>query len=102
METNTAPAKRRGRPRLHNDIDQAQRERISAADAKAATLPPVQVMLVTIKQAAEILNISTRTVELLISEGQLSSIKIRDSRRIALDELKRMAAHGTSYTTSQE
>lgn len=103
METpiTNAPT-RRGRPRLHSDSEQAQRDRMKAADAASAALPVVPVLLVTIKQAAEILAVCTRTIETLVADGQLASITIRGSRRIALDELKRMAHTGTRYTATQQ
>jgi excisionase family DNA binding protein len=59
-------------------------------------------LLVTVEQASEILQVSDRTVFTLIDSGQLSSVKIGSSRRISLDDLRRVAAEGADLPTVVE
>ena len=109
MTTGTETTKRgRGRPRLYANPeaaaaaraarreDKAIRQRIAAADAEAAAQPTIEILLVTTKQAAQALQVSERTIANLVSDGRLSDIKILGTRRIALDEIKRLATTGTN------
>lgn len=53
---------------------------------------PIEVLLVTARQAAQMLNMSERHVYNLMNRGLLRSVKIGGSRRFHADELKRLAA----------
>jgi excisionase family DNA binding protein len=112
MTTTTTPKRGRGRPRLYATIEQAAqarlariarrredealRKRIAKADAEAATQKSIDVLLVTVAQAAQALQVSDRTIHKMIADGSLSSIQIRGSRRIHSDELRRLASTGTT------
>jgi excisionase family DNA binding protein len=60
-----------------------------------ARQPPLTAWLITVKQAAQILSVSTRTVNYLIADGNLPSVKIGGARRIWLDELLNWARSST-------
>jgi excisionase family DNA binding protein len=62
--------------------------------ANAVAVKPIEVLLITTKQAAEFLQISERTVHSLIANRQLPSIKIGKSRRIFTDDLRTFARTG--------
>ena len=47
---------------------------------------------VTAKQAADSLQVTTRTIFNLLKSGQLKSVKIGASRRIPVSELQRLIA----------
>ena len=52
-------------------------------------------LLVTVPEAAKMLQVSVATVWNLFSSGELAFVKIRGSRRVHVDELRRIAANGT-------
>jgi excisionase family DNA binding protein len=54
-----------------------------------------QPLLFTVDQVAESLQVSRRTVESLISSGQLRSVTIGRSRRVSQDDLVAFASRGT-------
>jgi excisionase family DNA binding protein len=68
-----------------------------------STLPVIDFHLVTVKQAAEALQVSEKTIWNLMTAGKLSHVKIANTRRIPLDDLKRLATPGTaeSYTETR-
>jgi excisionase family DNA binding protein len=125
METITAPAKRRrGRPRkiaptinpidaevianavvresadinnldkLADAITMKLRATIDAAAAKQPTI--TEPLLITSKQAAQILAVSEGTIWNLMADGRLSFVHIAGSRRVSIDAVKRLAATGTA------
>jgi excisionase family DNA binding protein len=55
---------------------------------------PIEILLITAKQVAEILNVSERTVANLHYAGHLDSIKLGSARRYALADVKKLAATG--------
>jgi excisionase family DNA binding protein len=61
---------------------------------------PIEVILVTAKQAAQILGVSERTIYNLMYVKALSSVKIGNRRRFHSDELKRLATHGVDVITA--
>lgn len=63
---------------------------------------PINVLLITVKQAAEVLQLSERTVNTMIDTGKLESIKIGDARRIPLEAIRRIAANGCELPTLAE
>ena len=131
MESNSTPApkRRRGRPRKHplptaaptaeaianrvvaaspniDDLDKlaeaiTHRLRMTI-DAASARLPVTEILLVNTRQVAEMLSISEGTVLNLISSGQLQSVHIRGSLRVALDEVRRLASTGTNLTAKPQ
>jgi excisionase family DNA binding protein len=54
----------------------------------------LEVLLITTKQAAEILNVSERTIANLYYAGHLDSVKLGSSRRYSLADVKKLAATG--------
>jgi excisionase family DNA binding protein len=52
-------------------------------------------LVITIKQAATMLQVTEKSVRNFIEAGHLKSVKIAGARRIPLDELKRLASEGT-------
>jgi excisionase family DNA binding protein len=56
----------------------------------------VAALLVTVPQAAIALQVSERTIFNLIAKGILESVQIAGTRRINLNELKRVATFGTT------
>lgn len=56
------------------------------------TQQPIELLLITVKQAAEALQVSQRTIWNLIERGDLWSVKIANTRRVPLDEIRRLAA----------
>lgn len=60
------------------------------------TIQAPEVLLLTARQAAEMLNISDRQVYNLMYRGLLKSVKIGGSRRFHADELRRLASGATS------
>jgi excisionase family DNA binding protein len=109
--TTTTPKRGRGRPRKYATADEARaaqaarlaarreenanRKRIAKADAEAAAQTPIDVLLITTRQAAAALSISERTIYTLIDSGHLSSVKVAGTRRIPLDAVKSLATTGT-------
>jgi excisionase family DNA binding protein len=63
---------------------------------------PVEVKLLDTKQAAEVLQVSTRTVQNLIASGQLRSIHVGRSRRIPTDALDEFARGGVAVVNLPE
>jgi excisionase family DNA binding protein len=59
----------------------------------------VAALLVTVPQAAIALQVSERTIFNLIAKGALQSVQIAGTRRINLNELKRIATEGTVERT---
>lgn len=103
------PVKRgRGRPRKYatdaerilaeaaRRADQAALKAIAKRDAEDALKKPIEILLITIGQAAQALQVSEGTVWNLMRDGHLPFIKINGTRRIMLDELKQLAATGTA------
>ena len=52
-------------------------------------------LVVTPKQAAVLLQVTERSIHNWIDAGHLSSVKIGATRRIPLDDVKRLASRGT-------
>lgn len=50
----------------------------------------MQKELISKKQAAEILSVSTRTVERMFANGELAKVKIRGCVRARLSEVKQL------------
>jgi|SRR5579859_5262065 len=106
METSiqTPALKRgRGRPRRYESFADA---RVVQAECRieksehATKTRGIELLLVTIKQAAEALQVSEGTIVNLLKEGRLGSIKIGDARRIPLDAIKLLATTGATLTHS--
>ena len=57
-------------------------------------IAPVRVQLLTIRQTAEALKLSERSIQNLISSGQLRSVKVGRSRRIPTDVVSAFASAG--------
>ena len=57
-------------------------------------IAPVRVQLLTIRQTAEALQLSERSIQNLISSGQLRSVKVGRSRRIPTDVVSAFASAG--------
>ena len=106
IETN--PVKRgRGRSRKYaNDADRIEAEAGRRADKAAlaaiakrdvddALKKPIEILLITITQAAQALQVSEGTIWNLMRDGHLPFVKINGTRRIMLDELKQLASTGT-------
>lgn len=53
-------------------------------------------VLLTLDQVAKALQVSRRTVESLVSSGQLRSVTIGRSRRVTQDDLAQFASRGTA------
>jgi excisionase family DNA binding protein len=85
------PKRGRGRPRriISNAAGVAViRQRIEGAK------PAGRVMMVSPKHAAELIDVSERTIHALIAKGELPSALIGGSRRIFVDDLKALATAG--------
>jgi excisionase family DNA binding protein len=61
----------------------------------ATIVNPVECVLLTVKQAAQALQVSEKTVWNLMAAGKLQYVHILGARRIAVDELRRLSKHGT-------
>jgi excisionase family DNA binding protein len=59
----------------------------------------IEPLLLTIPQAATALHVSVGTIWNMFSDGELAFVKIRGSRRIPIEEIKRVASHGTRTKT---
>ena len=46
------------------------------------------VRLITPKEAADLLSVSTRTIKRLVSEGNIPAIRVRNSMRFKLQDLE--------------
>lgn len=62
---------------------------------QVAIVKPVEIVSLTTKQAAQALQVSQRTIFNLIAAGKLPSVKINNTRRIAVDALRRLAKYGS-------
>lgn len=51
--------------------------------------------LKTIKQAAEFLGLSTRTIHTYIKDGRIKAVRVGTGWRISTDELERIEKYGT-------
>jgi excisionase family DNA binding protein len=109
MESTQAPARKRGRPAMSEEakaaaqeqrIDHKYRQRMRQIDAENAKKQPVEWLLITVRQTAEALQISERTVHTLVDEGKLESIKIGGSRRIPMDAVRLLAKTGATLPAS--
>jgi hypothetical protein len=60
-----------------------------------STNHPVECVLVTVKQAAQALQVSEKTVWNLMTAGKLQYVHILGTRRIAVDELRRLSKYGS-------
>jgi excisionase family DNA binding protein len=60
----------------------------------------IEPLLLTIPQAAAALHVSVGTIWNMFSANELAFVKIRGSRRIHIDEIKRVAGHGTRTKTA--
>ena len=61
---------------------------------KTVAFEPIQQMI-TIRQAAQSLQLSERTVASMVATGSLPSVKIGSARRIAADALRSVAKTGS-------
>ena len=61
-----------------------------------STSPRIPVLLYTVDQVAESLQISPRTADYLVASGQIRSITVGRSRRVNADDLAEFAAHGAA------
>ena len=110
MQSNIEPQllRGRGRPRKYANNREAKEaaakrkaerqaihQRIKEADKASSQLPVTEILLVTVQQAAQALSVSTGTVVNMINQGVLNTVKIMNTRRIALDEIRRLVATGT-------
>jgi excisionase family DNA binding protein len=59
-----------------------------------AKLDPEQPMLTTLPEAARQLGLSTRTLERMIAEGKISTVKVGRARRIRVRDVIAIAEHG--------
>jgi excisionase family DNA binding protein len=59
------------------------------------TAKPIEVVLLTVKQAAEVLQVSTAVIHRLVNSGELSSVRILNSLRVHSDDLERLVRTGT-------
>jgi len=97
MPTKIVP--KRGQPRVFDtkgrQADNAATDLIRGRDRADALRAPVDVLLLTVPQAARMLQVGERTVSNLISDGRLPSIKIGGLRRIEYDTLKALLSTAT-------
>lgn len=66
-----------------------------------SVVEPIEVLLVTTKQAAQALQVSERTIFNLLASGRLPSVKVGGSRRIFTDDLKAFARAGVEEITKK-
>jgi excisionase family DNA binding protein len=62
--------------------------------ANAVVVAPIEIQLYTVRQTAQVLQVSERTIFNLLASGQLRSVKIGGSRRVFSDDLKEFARVG--------
>lgn len=62
--------------------------------ANTVAIAPIEIQLFTIKQTAQVLQVSERTIFNLLASGQLRSVKIGGSRRVFSDDLTAFARVG--------
>jgi excisionase family DNA binding protein len=62
---------------------------------------PIEVLLVTTKQASDALQVCERTIFNLLASGQLRSVKVGGSRRIFTDDLRAFARAGVAEITKK-
>jgi excisionase family DNA binding protein len=63
--------------------------------------PMLEILLVTVEQAAEVLSLSRSSTYELVLSGELPSIKIRKSRRIAVTALRAYVAQKCAEQTKE-
>jgi excisionase family DNA binding protein len=64
--------------------------------------PVIEVLLVTIAQAAQALQVSERTVFNLLDNGSLESVTFGGARRIPIESVRNLARTGASLPTLAE
>jgi len=64
---------------------------LAPAEMQPKQQEPINVYLLTVKQAAQVLQVTPRTIHAHLSTGALQSVKVGGSRRIWSDELLRFA-----------
>lgn len=64
--------------------------------------PPIEPMLLNTRQAAQLLNISERTVFSLIKEGKLPSVKIGRCLRFSVADLAAFIAQARKNSENHE
>jgi excisionase family DNA binding protein len=65
------------------------------------TAKPIEVILLTVKQAAEVLNVPTATIHRLANSGELQSVRIYNQLRIHSDDLLRFARTGSKKANAE-
>ena len=55
---------------------------------QSPSVAQIEPLLLTTKQVAQVLNVSTRTVESLLLNGTLPSVKLGGARRVHIEALK--------------
>lgn len=75
---------------------------LAPAELQPKPLPVIDVLLVTIKQAAEALQVSERTVFNLLDNGSLESVTFGGARRIPIDSVRNLARTGANLPTLKE
>jgi len=69
---------------------------LAPASMQPAQVQPVNVLLITVKQAAEILGVSKQTIWALIRSGEIATVKVTGTAtRVWLDDLKAYAQRRT-------
>jgi excisionase family DNA binding protein len=63
---------------------------------------PIEILLITVKQAAQALQVSEKHVYNLMMDGRLKSLTIGASRRFELDEIKRFIRERAEDTFKME
>jgi excisionase family DNA binding protein len=75
---------------------------LAPAEFQPKPQPVINVLLVTVKQASEALQVSEKTIFNMIESGKLESVKIGDARRIPLEAIRRIATNGCELPTLAE
>jgi len=60
---------------------------------------PINAMLVTVAQAAQLLQVSERTIQNLMADGKLPSVLIGNRRRLWLEDIRDLALANTIPAT---
>jgi len=63
---------------------------------------PIEMLLVTVKQAAEIIQVSERTIHKFVASGKLPSVKFGAIRRVELSAIKVLIASGRKETRGRK
>jgi len=66
------------------------------------TQTPIEILLITTKQAAEALQVIEKQIYNLMMDGRLKSLTIGASRRFELDEIKRFIRERAEDTFKME